>query len=62
MNVFIINQGFKHLKTYQIMTAAGSGFDHVYPGKLFTLEEAQTICRANGFIVCGIGSIWECNK
>ena len=62
MNVFIIDQEFNHLKRFQIMIASGSGFDHVFPGKLFTLEDAKTICSANGFTICGIGSIWECIK
>ena len=63
MQVFIINQNLNRSKTYQIMIAYGAnGFSHVYPGKLFTLEEAKTICNSNGFTVCGIGSIWQCLK
>ena len=59
MNVSIIKQIY-HEKGYQIMVERGSAFYHVYPGKLFTLEEAKTICSANCFNVVSIGDIWQC--
>lgn len=62
MQVSIINQEFNHPKRYQIMVQSGNGFTHVYPGKLYTLEEAKAICTANGFTVISIGSIWQCIK
>ena len=62
MNVYIIDQGFNHLKRYQIMISDGYGFNHIYPGKLFTLEEAKTICSTNNYNIMGIGSIWQCIK
>jgi hypothetical protein len=60
MNVSIIKQSFNHGKCYQIMVEVTHGFNHVFPGKLFTLEEAKTICSANGFTVVSIGDIWQC--
>lgn len=62
MNISIIDQGLNHLKRYQIMKQSGSGFVHLFPGKLFTLEEAKTICNNNGLTVDCIGSIWQCLK
>lgn len=62
MNVFIIDHEFNHLKRFQIMTAAGTGFNHVFPGQLFTLEQAKTICSTNNFTIVAIGSIWQCSK
>jgi hypothetical protein len=60
MQVFIIDQGFNHSKRFQIMTQKANCFYHVYPGKLFTLEEAKTLCKENNFNVVSIGSIWQC--
>ena len=60
MNVFIINQELNHKKQYQIMTAAGSGFYHVFPGKLFTLDQAKTICKENNFNIIKTGTIYQC--
>lgn len=62
MQVSIIDQGFNHSKRFQIMVQSGNGFTHVYPGKLYTIEEAKAICAANGFTVVAIGSIWQCTK
>lgn len=62
MHISIIDTGIQHKKRYQIMIAAGSGFDHVFPGKLFTLEEAKAICEKHNFIIDSIGSIWQCTK
>ena len=45
---------------YQIMKRINSGFAHVYPGKLFTLEEATMTAAAAGYIVEAVGGFWEC--
>lgn len=60
MNVCIINRELNRDKQYQIMTKCGTGFNHVYPGKLFTLEQAKTICNENNFNIIAIGDIWQC--
>lgn len=60
MNISIINQELNHPKQYQIMVFDGFGFTHIFPGKLFTLEEAKTICNKNGFTINNIGNVWEC--
>lgn len=62
MNVCIINQELYRDKQYQIMQQCGAGFNHVYPGKLFTLEQAKEICKENNFNIVAIGTIWECIK
>ena len=62
MNVSIIDQEFNHPKIYQIMVSNNFGFTHVFPGQLFTLEEAKTICNDNNYIVDSIGTIWQCLK
>lgn len=60
--VCIIDQQLKGDKHYQIMRRDRYGFAHVFPGKLFTLEEAQAECEKNGFEVIAIGDIWQCCK
>lgn len=60
MTVCIINQELHREKQYQIMRPANCGFSHVFPGKLFTLEQAKTICTENNFTVAKIGTVWEC--
>ena len=59
MNVSIIKQTH-HEKGYQIMIEKANCFYHVYPGKLFTLEEAKQICSTNNYNVVSIGDIWQC--
>lgn len=49
-----------HPNGYQIMKESNGAFYHLFPGKLFTLEEARQICTANAFDVLAVGSIWEC--
>lgn len=61
MNVCIIKQTH-HEKGYQIMIEDRFGFNHVYPGKLFTLEEAKQICKENNFNIAAIGDIWQCTS
>ena len=43
--VCIMDQQLKGDKHYQIMRRDRYGFAHVFPGKLFTLEEAQAECE-----------------
>ena len=62
MHVSILNQGFTHEKTYQIMIVKSGAVYHVYPGKLFTLEEAKTICNNNGFIIDAVGTLYQIIK
>lgn len=60
MSVFIIDKELRTNKKYQIMVRRGTCFFHVFPGQLFTLEEARAICVENGYNVAGIGDIWQC--
>ena len=60
MDVFIIDKELRTNKKYQVMTRRGNCFFHVFPGQLFTLEEAKNICDKNGFNVVKIGDIWQC--
>ena len=62
MDVVIINQELNREQQYQIMIQYGTGFSHVYPGKLFTLEQAKEICKQNNLNVTAIGTIWQCIK
>ena len=47
-------------KGWQIMRRADSGFIHVFPGVLFTLEEARNVCEKHNFDVIVTGGMWEC--
>ena len=47
-------------KGYQIMRRAESGFIHVFPGVVFTLDEARDICREHNFNVVATGDFWQC--
>jgi hypothetical protein len=60
MDVVIINRELYKDKQYQIMTRAGSGYNHIFPGKLFTLEQATGICKKSNFNILKIGNMWEC--
>lgn len=60
MNVYIINQELNRTKTFQIMVRRKNAFYHIYPGRLFTLEEAKSTCIENGFNVIKIGNIRQC--
>ena len=62
MKVCIIDQRFNHEKRYQIMRRDPYGFTHVFPGKLFTLEEAKAECEKQGYEVIAIGDIWQCSE
>lgn len=62
MKVCIIDRELSHEKRYQIMQRDPFGFTHVFPGKLFTLEEAQAECGKRGYEVIAIGDIWQCSE
>lgn len=47
---------------YQIMGRQYSGFWHIFPGQLFTLEEAKAKCEEIGATVVAVGDEWECLK
>ena len=47
-------------KGWQIMRRAESGFIHVFPGVVFTLDEARNACREHGFDVVATGDFWHC--
>lgn len=60
MDAYIIDQELSHAKKFQVMVKRKSAFYHIFPGQLFTLEEAKNICDKNGFNVVKIGGIWQC--
>ena len=47
---------------YQIMGRLDVGFWHIFPGQLFTLEEAKAKCEEIGATVVAVGDEWECLK
>ena len=47
-------------KGWQVMKRNGSGFIHVFPGVLFTLEEARNVCTEQNFDVVVTGDMWQC--
>lgn len=60
MDVYIIDQELNRAKKFQIMVKRKNAFYHIFPGELFTLEEAKSTCIENGFNVLKIGNIWQC--
>ena len=62
MKVVIIDRELNRDKKYQIMYQSGCGFNHVYAGNLFTLEDAQKICKDNNLEIVAIGTMWQCIK
>ena len=62
MEVCIVNtvERLKNSKGWQIMRRAGSGYNHVFPGVLYTLEEAEIVCNNKGFQVVAVGDFWQC--
>ena len=62
MKVVIIDRELNRERKYQIMYQSGCGFNHVYAGNLFTLEEAKAICKENNLEITAIGTIWKCIK
>lgn len=47
---------------YQIMGIQYDGFWHIFPGQLFTLEEAKAKCEEIGATVVAVGDECECLK
>ena len=47
---------------YQIMGRQYSGYWHIFPGQLFTLEEAKAKCEEICATVVAVGDEWECLK
>lgn len=47
---------------YQIMGRQYAGYWHIFPGQLFTLEEAKSKCEEIGATVVAVGDEWECLK
>lgn len=60
MNVFIIDTERQNSNRYQIMSGGNGMFEHLYPAKLFTLEQATTICKENNYHIVKIGTMWQC--
>ena len=62
MEVCIVNtvERFKNGKGWQIMRRVSCGFNHVFPGVLFTLDEARRVCTERGFGVVAVGDMWQC--
>ena len=62
MEVCIIDHEFRREKRYQIMVRTEFGYNHLFPGKLFTLDSAKQTCEAMGYTVVAIGNIWKCAR
>ena len=62
MEVCIVNTvgRFRNSKGWQIMRRSGSGYIHVFPGKMFTLADAKKECARNNFKIIAIGDFWQC--
>ena len=58
MNVVIVERKLR-VMMYQIMTRANCGLNHVFVGKLFTLDDAKKVCKENGYNVLAIGDDWQ---
>ena len=59
-DVCIVHMIERDEKGWQIMKRTRSGFNHVFPGVLFTLDEARDACRKHGFNVIATGDMWQC--
>lgn len=46
-------------KRFQIMERQSSGLFHIFPGKLWNLEEAVKICQKNNWKILAIGDFWH---
>ena len=42
------------------MVKSGTLFEHLYPGKLFDLNQAIKICSENNYEIEAIGTMWNC--
>ena len=64
MKVCIVNtvERLKNGKGWQIMKRSGTGYDHIFPGKMFTLDDAKKECAKNNFTIIAVGDFWQCIK
>lgn len=60
MEVCLIERKYSNGTWYQIMTRDGFGYNHCFPGKLFTLREAVEKAIANDMKIVAIGDTWQC--
>ena len=60
MDVCIVHTIERKERGWQIMKRTWCGFYHVFPGVLFTLDEARNECRERGFNVIAVGDMWQC--
>ena len=60
MDVCIVHTIERKERGWQVMKRTWCGFYHVFPGVLFTLDEARNECRERGFNVIAVGDIWQC--
>ena len=60
MDVCIVHMIERKEQGWQIMKRTWCGFNHVFPGVLFTLDEARNECRERGFNVVATGDLWQC--
>ena len=44
---------------YQVMYPVACSYNHVWPGHLFTLEDAQAFCREHDLEILATGDEWE---
>lgn len=59
MNVIIIKKVNPYKEECEILQPIiGTHFKHLFPDKLFTLEEAKTICTENNYNIITICSEW----
>lgn len=64
MQVCVVNT-VTHLKNgrgWQVMRRVGSGYNHIFPGILYTLEEAVDVCNGNNYQIVAVGDFWQCLK
>lgn len=60
MDVCIVHTIERLDKGYQIMYRVRSGFNHVCPGVLFTLDEAKAECEKYNYNIVAVGDFWQC--
>lgn len=62
--VCLIERTYSSGTWYQIMRRDRdcTGYDHCFPGKLFTLREAVETAIANDMKIVAIGDTWQCLK
>lgn len=62
MEVCIVNtvERLKNGKGWQVMQRAGSGYNHIFPGVMYTKEKAMNVCNNKGLRVVAVGDFWQC--